>query len=194
MVSTVFAILVAVAGCTSTPETTRPTPPVEEEYYGPNFASKKLTVVAIVEAVDLPTRRVTLRGPAGNAETIVVGQEVRNLPQVRVGDRVVVEYYQSLALALTPAGSGIRKRSDTAATLARARPGEKPAGMVVRTVEVNATVLALDRAAKSVTLRGLKRTVTLDVSEAVDLNQVNVGDEVQAVYDEALGISVRPAQ
>lgn len=188
--------LIATAGCTSTSKpasrTITPTPPVEERYRGPDFAGEKLTIVATVEAVDLASRQVTLRGPSGKAETIVAGEEVRNLPQVEVGDQVVIEYYQGLALALTPADTGISKLSDKA-SLSRAQPGEKPAGVIVRTVEVNATVVALDKDAETVTLRGPRRTVTLNVADAVDLNQVNVGDEVRAVYDQALAISVQPA-
>jgi hypothetical protein len=36
--------------------------------------------------------------------------------------------------------------------------------------------------------------VTLNVAQDVDLNQIKVGDRVHAVYQEALAISVRPAE
>jgi hypothetical protein len=168
------------------------TPPVREQYYAPGAVGEKTTIVATVEAIDLATRQVTLRGPQGNTVTITAGEEVRNLPQVRVGDRVVAEYYQGLALALSPSGSGIRKRIDTV-TAERAAPGQKPAGMVMRTVEVDATVQAMDRQVRRVTLQGPKRTVILKVAEGVDFANVRVGDVVHAIYQEALAVSVRPA-
>ncbi|MFO1432188.1 MAG: hypothetical protein U1F76_18925 [Candidatus Competibacteraceae bacterium] len=46
----------------------------------------------------------------------------------------------------------------------------------------------------TVTLRGPRRTVTLDVAKDVNLDQVKVGARVHAVYQEALAISVRPAE
>ena len=43
-----------------------------------------------------------------------IADEVRNLPQVRVGDRVVVTYQQDLAVYLTGrTGTGISTRTDT---------------------------------------------------------------------------------
>jgi Cu/Ag efflux protein CusF len=196
-----LAALVGMAGCASPQETAAPkatasaavTPPVREQSYTPGEAAgEKITIVATVVAIDLATRHVTLRWPEGGTDTIVVGEEVRNLPQVRVGDRVVIEYYQGLALALEPSASGIRKRTDMV-TGERAAPGQKPAGVVTRTVEVDATVQAVDRQARTVTLRGPKRTVILKVAADVDLNKVKVGDGVHAIYQEALAVSVAPA-
>jgi hypothetical protein len=43
-------------------------------------------VTAQVQAVDLAKRIVTLKGPEGNVFDVKVGDEVRNLPQVKVGD------------------------------------------------------------------------------------------------------------
>jgi len=197
----IAAILMGMVGCSSAPEKTEqpappqaaPPPPTVEQYTAPGMVGQKVTMVAVVEAIDLATRQVTLRGPQGNTQTITVGEEARNLPQLKVGDRVVVDFYQGLAMALTPSRTGVRKRVETT-TEQRAALGQKPGGMVVQTVEVDATVQAVDLKARTVTLRGPKRTLTLDVAKDVNLNQVKVGDQVHAVYQEALAISVRPAE
>src|SRR6185436_9453024 len=55
-----------------------------------------VTVSAIVTKIDLKARKVTLRGPDGKSETIKVPDEVQNLPQVKVGDEVVVVYHESI--------------------------------------------------------------------------------------------------
>ena len=199
--SVITAILMGMVGCSSAPEKTEqpvppqaaPPPPTVEKYTAPGMVGQKVTMVAVVEAIDLATRQVTLRGPQGNTQTITVGEEARNLPQLKVGDRVVVDFYQGLAMALTPSRTGVRKRVETT-TEQRAALGQKPGGMVVQTVEVDATVQAVDLKARTVTLRGPKRTLTLDVAKDVNLNQVKVGDQVHAVYQEALAISVRPAE
>jgi len=79
-------ILVALAACAHRP----PEPFVKDEL---------VQVTATVEAVDLPARLVSLRGPNGPA-TISVGPQVSNLENVRVGDEVVVSYYEAIAAIL----------------------------------------------------------------------------------------------
>jgi hypothetical protein len=54
---------------------------------------------ATVEAIDLPTRMVKLKGARGNVFDIQVSEEARNLAQVKVGDTVDLEYYEALAVA-----------------------------------------------------------------------------------------------
>ena len=46
------------------------------------------------------TRTLTLKGPDGNTTDVVAGEEVKNFPQIKVGDYVVVQLMQSLALEL----------------------------------------------------------------------------------------------
>lgn len=52
-------------------------------------------VQAMVEAIDLSNRVVTLRLANGNLGDIKVDERVKDLPQVMVGDEVVVRYYES---------------------------------------------------------------------------------------------------
>ena len=47
-------------------------------------------VTATVEAVDMATRMVTLRGDEGDVLTFLASDEVRNLGQVEVGDQVTI--------------------------------------------------------------------------------------------------------
>ena len=44
------------------------------------------TATTAVEAVNLATRKLTLRGSDGTVKDITVGEEVKNLPQVKVRD------------------------------------------------------------------------------------------------------------
>lgn len=62
-------------------------------------------VEAAVEALDVDNRIMTLRSLSED-ETIVmeVGDEVRNLAQVKVRDRVVVEFHQAVAVDLKKGG------------------------------------------------------------------------------------------
>ena len=151
-----------------------------------------VTGTATVEAVNMTTREITLRLEDGKVESFVLGDEVRNLAQVEVGDQVVVNYSVGMIMALNPSSSAIRSRVDRVET-DRAELGEKPAGMVRKTVEVTATIIAVDATARTVTLKGPLRTVTLPVAEDIDISKLKVGDQVDAVYQESLAISVQPA-
>lgn len=148
--------------------------------------------MATVEAVDMTSREVTLKLADGELMTFIAGEEVRNLAQVAVGDQVIVEYSIGMIMALNPSGSALRSRVDRVEA-GRAEPGQKPAGIVRKTVEATATVMAVDSQARTVTLKGALRTVTLPVAADIDISKVKVGDQVDAVYQESLAISVQPA-
>lgn len=156
---------------------------------GGKLSLGRLTEIsATVEAIDLAQRKVTLKGPKGNVVSVTVGEEVKNLAQVEVGDEVAVQYYQSLALSLAKADASLSLSEESEAM--RAEPGEKPGAAALRQVTVVARVDAIDAAASTVTLRGPKGN-TADVEVPAEaLQKVKVGDLVQAVYSEALAVSV----
>jgi Cu/Ag efflux protein CusF len=149
-------------------------------------------IVATVEAIDLAKREVTLKGPKGKVVTLTAGPDVRNLEQVKVGDSVVVGYLEALSLKLIKDGKELRG-STSAADGARSAAGERPAGVVAEEVKVIADVIAVDSKNKIVTLRGPKQTVDLRVNDPQQLKLIKVGDQVEAVYAQALALSVEPA-
>ena len=143
---------------------------------------------ATVEAIDLAQRQVRLKGPKGNVVPVTVGEEVKNLAEVEVGDEVMVQFYQALAVSLAAADASL-SLSETSEAV-RAEPGDKPGAAVLRQVTAVARVDAIDAAASTVTLRGPKgNTVDVEVP-AEALQKVKVGDLVEAVYSEALAVSV----
>ncbi len=149
-------------------------------------------VTATVEEINHETREVALRSPDGSLEMIVAGDEVRNLAQVEVGDVVKIEFNVGLMLALQPVSGELRERKEKVEK-ERAQLGQKPAGTVRKTVYARAVVRAVDLQARTVTLQGALRTVTLPVAEDVDLKSVKVDDMVDAEYVESLAISVQSA-
>lgn len=149
-------------------------------------------VTATVESVDAATRHVTLKGPRGKVVPLQVGPEVKNLDKVKVGDRVTVEYLEALTLILKKDGKELRG-SNLSEGGARAPAGEAPAGVVAQQLEVTADVTAVDKKKQLVTLRGPKQTVDLKVRDPEQLKLIKVGDQVQAVYTEALALGLEPA-
>ncbi len=83
----------------------------------------------------------------------------------------------------------------TAQTQPSAAIGEGRGVVIAERATVAATVEDIDRSQRTVTLKGREgKSVTLKVSDQVrNLDQVNVGDTVQAEYLEAVAIVVLPA-
>ena len=150
------------------------------------------TVRATVEAIDLKTREVTLRREDGEIVTLVVSEEARNLAQVQKGDIVTASYQVGMVVALGPPGKEPVRVDDTQA--ARTAPGQKPGAAIQQTTAVTATVVGIDMATHTVTLKGPKRTVELPVDKEVDLTKVKIGDQVGAVYQESFALTVEPAK
>jgi len=191
-----MACVAAAAGCARSPKLPPPPPPsvvsTTTEGQGSLVQRNMVTATAVVTRIDQDRRLVTLRGPNGKTQTIKVGDEVKNLPQVRRGDHVVVRYYESLALELKKPGRLEPARAVVGAGIAA--PGQMPAGASVETVTVTARIIKIDRANQTVTLKGPKgKVVTVDVDDPKRLERLRPGDRVQATYTEALAISVEQA-
>ena len=147
---------------------------------------------ATVTAIDKATRKVTLKNAQGKTFEVVAGDEVKNFDQIKVGDALVVQYVQALTLEVTK-GGGLRSSTQTADT-AQAKPGERPGAAGAREVTVTADVMAVNPKAMTITVRGPNgNIVDLKVKNPDHFKAVKVGDQIQAVYVEALAIAVEPA-
>jgi len=156
------------------------------------MGAESVRVSATVVAIDLPNRMVTLKGSDGETSVIKVGPEVKNLAQVKVGDVVTSEYTMAVALELKKGGSGIASSTQQSASGA-AKAGEKPAGVMKNTTVIVANVTKVDTAKKMVTVKGASgESVTMAVRDPAVLSQIKVGDQVEAVFTEALMVSVSP--
>ena len=73
-----------------------------DAFTAPKIVQESLvTETAIVQTIDLKNRVVTLKDKDGHVADIKVGEKVKNLPQVKVGDQVEVTYTQALAIAVS---------------------------------------------------------------------------------------------
>jgi hypothetical protein len=152
-------------------------------------AAQLAELEATIQAINLETREVVLRTADGKEATVVAGPEVKRLADLKVGDKVSIQYYESLTLKLDKV-TGASPSSATASTEQRAEPTELPGGIKTTTTLITAKITAVDTAASTVTLIGPKgRSLTLDVDPEI-LTRVKVGDLVSAEYTEALAVSV----
>jgi Cu/Ag efflux protein CusF len=153
------------------------------------------TVRATVEAVDVDARTVTLKSPDGSTQTYDVGPKVKNLKQVHVGDELIIQYKEALAVYVKPGTPGTPLPPPTETTAGtQAKLGEKPAASVAHGQSISATVEAVDAPGHTVTLKGPKgNVVVLEVKDPKALEGVKVGDQVTAEYTSAMAIAVQAA-
>ncbi len=148
-------------------------------------------VEAEVIGVDKKSRTVTLKGPEGNIFDVTVGKAVKNLPQIKVGDRVIAEYAEALALKLKK-GGGLRETVEKT-DMQTAKPGQKPGAVKTREVDFVADVVDVDTKAGTVTILGAKgRVVKLKIKDPAVLAEIKKGDQVEGSYVQATGIIVVP--
>ena len=151
-----------------------------------------VTATATVEAIDKAQRLVTLKRPNGESTTVTAGPEVRNFDQIKVGDLVTVKYIEALSMTLKKDGKELRSMTESTDG-ARAKAGERPGGIVGRQVEVTADVIGVDAKTQTIKLRGPKQVVDLKVADPAQFKLIKVGDQIQAVFTEAVALVVEPA-
>jgi len=156
-------------------------------------AASLITLSATVTAVNQETREVTLKGADGNELAITVGEEVKNLPQVEVGDQVDVAYYESVHVEVL--GPEQAEPGATAmSALETAEPGQKPAGAMATELSVVATIDAINKDAETVTLKGAEgNTKTVKVRNPANLEKVAVGDQVMITLTRAVAVNFTEA-
>ena len=176
--------------------TTSPPPPAKEnisaafqEGVPGGIIVNTLDVSARVTAIDTSNRKLTLLKPDGDKFTVKVGPEAVNFDQIRVGDLVNATVTEELVVYLDEEGASAP--DGAAGVVALAPKGAQPGGLVAETVQVTATVTAIDRTNRTATLRFEDgSTKTFPVRDDIDLSQRKVGEKVVFQVTEMIAISV----
>ena len=159
---------------------------------GKGTVTEVVRASAVIQAVDVEKHHVTIKDSHGKVIPLAYGPEARNLDQLKPGDKVHVRYQQALTLSLMKDGKELRSNVETV-TGDRAPAGKLPGGTVGQQAEITADVVAVNRKSHVITLRGPQHTVDLKVRDPEQLKMINKGDQVHAVYSEAVALSVEPA-
>jgi hypothetical protein len=151
------------------------------------------TQAKVVE-LDVANRIAVIRTPKRQYITVRIPAELHNFDQVKVGDDIVISFTIAVAAQIEPAAKsdGIRETIESSSNT-NAKPGDKPGMSSERTVEVIALIQSIDRNAGTATLQGATRTVTIAVPKTIDIAQLKVGDEVHAVFHDAVVVAVEAA-
>lgn len=158
----------------------------------PSFAaSRSQTVGAVVTAIDQETREVTLETADGVSHSFVASPDVRNLPQVEVGDRVFAEVYEEVTISVHGNPEGVEPNMGELQAMARAEQGEMPGGMVSDTVVITAVVEEINLEANTFRLRGPEGNIReFAARDPENLKKADVGDLVVITVTTAFGILV----
>jgi hypothetical protein len=156
--------------------------------------TRSAIITATVKSVDLKTRMVTVVGESGKPFTFEASEEVKNLPQLKPGDLVTVDYYDSVAVHVAKPGKEGAVPGASAA-METAKPGEKPGAAAEADVTIVGTITEIAPDRRSVTLKTRKgEAEKLPVANPENLTGVLVGDEVTIHATRALAVSVTPAK
>lgn len=144
---------------------------------------------ATVTAIDAATRSVTVVSPNGATATFKCGPEVINFDQIRVGDQIRATLTKELVVFLRQPGEP--EADGGAGMIALAVKGEKPGAVMAGTVEVTATVEAVDLPGHEVTLLFPDGTTkTVPVRPDVDLTKAKLGQQVVIRSTESVALLV----
>jgi hypothetical protein len=151
------------------------------------------TVSAVVDSIDYTTREMTLDTPKEGKVTVVVDPEVQRLNEIKKGDTVSVTYYVGLLAEVRPP-TDAERTSPYQENVGGATGGEKPAAGVARQIKAVTTVVAVDKANKTITFKGPRgRTETIKVEDPANLEKAKAGDTVVFTYTEAVAVAVKAA-
>lgn len=151
-----------------------------------------VNVTAIVTAIDMNKRELTIKGPKGEVTTFTVDKRVKRLNEIKKGDTIKVDYYVSLASEIRePTAEEKKYPLIVLEDAAKAPPDTEPAAGGLRQIKAVVTVEDIDRSAETVTLKGPRGYIVMvRVPFPERLEKVKKGDTVIIIYTEALAVSV----
>ena len=155
-------------------------------------SSEMRTETAIVEAIDVPTRAITLKKPDGTFVTIVAGPDITRFSEVKVGDKVSARYYDNVVVRLKRPGE-----PDVSGTTSATTPSGQtmPGGTKATQRTITATIVAVDMNAPSVSFTGPNGwKYTSKVQDTAALAKVKIGDRLEIVWTEAVLVSLSPGK
>ena len=147
-------------------------------------------VDAVVTKVDSKTRTVTLKDKDGTVTNFVAGPEIKNFPQIKVGDRLTVTHELAVVIELLKVNNqGIRSEVQTTSQTS-APLGSKPASVISNTTTIIATVIGIDRQKLTILVKGPKGKPDIyRIKNAALLKDIAVTDEVKIVLYDAMAAS-----
>ena len=161
------------------------------------WASGGRALVAEVEgeviAVDLETREVVVRGPAGNFVTLSAREDGVDLSKVAPGDTIIADYVASIeAEVRAPTAEEEANPRVVLGEMGRTADDDSmTAAGAARLIRAVCTIEAMDRNGNVMIQDARGRMHTVGGVETEKLDNVRLGDTVVVVFTEALVLSLK---
>ena len=166
----------------------------QQQEGGSSGRAMAISMEAVVTAIDLETREVSLQGPGGDVVTLTAAETVVKLEDVNVGDKLVVTYLAALEGELRePTAEELAEPWVVLEEGAVSEEGEQPAVGGARIIRAVCTIEGMNRELGIVTIkdpRG-KLHVIGDV-EPEKMEGVTLGQTIVIVYSEAIALTLEP--
>ena len=139
-----------------------------------------------------------MRGEEGRTGAFTAGPEVKNFPQIRVGDKVVVSYYRGIAAEVLPPRARRCRRRSTRSTWPRRRsraPSPAPASAPPRAARWSIEKVdtkANDHRDLQASRWHFAHPAGGERGGPTFIAKLKKGDKVDVVYVEAVAVEVRP--
>jgi Cu/Ag efflux protein CusF len=177
-----FALAASSAGAADTP----PPPTTTTTQQGGSMPSETQTTHAtvVVTAIDKGARKVTVKTSEGDMVDITVPADVQGFDKLKKGDKVDIDYMESIAIGMAPKGTK-PNAIERAATVP---------GAAGREVVVTAEVLKVDVAHNKVTLKGPSGKHTVSVTDPdlqARLATIKKGQVLMFTYTEAVATAIQ---
>ena len=164
----------------------------ESETNTPNGQTRTQLIhtTATVTGVNHGTRTAMIKTTDGEETSVHVPEAVKEFESLKTGDKVDIDYYESLAISLAPSGS------KPSASERKGKSLDVGGGVKGREMTVSAEVVSVNPSTNTVTFKGPKggmRTVHVENSALqAKLPSLKPGQVVQFDYTEAVAASIRP--
>jgi Cu/Ag efflux protein CusF len=150
--------------------------------------TETMHATATVTSLDKKASKVTIKDAAGEKTTIQVPADMKSsYDKLKVGDKIDIDYTESVAIGFLPPGSK-PKTTETEASIP---------GAAGRQVSVSAEVIKVDPATNHVTLKGPnKQKMTISVEDPelqAKLPTLKPGQVIVVQYTEAVAAAIQPA-
>ncbi|MGZ3438339.1 MAG: CdaR family protein [Polyangia bacterium] len=152
-------------------------------------------LTATVQKVDMKKRELTLKDDSRNTIMLQVPEDVTRLENVKKGDRLNIDYYESAALSLKKPGE---TTGPAETKIVERKEGTLPGCLVARKISASAEIVKIDPTENKVTIKGPSGELdTINVKDPdvqADLKRLKKGDQIQVTYSQALAASITPKE
>lgn len=170
-------------------ESTEPATSTNEQ---PSGRAVAIQVEAIVTAIDLDTREVSLQGPNGQTLTVTAQEQITDLESVSIGDRLLVTYLAALEGEVRePTEEELAEPWLVLEESTVSDDPDLPGVAGARIIRAVVTIEGMNREFGTVTVKDSRGKLHLigDV-EPEKMEGVTLGQTVVLVYTEALAMSL----